>query len=171
MHIVSQLTVSGGGVRLLPGGGFQFHHHQGKAVDKQDHIRAFLRVFNKCPLVGHGEIVGVRVAVVDQIDQGVPLLPILKVADGHAVLQVVRERHVLLQQRTGLEILELVHRLGDGLLRQITVDAPQGGQKRTLVQWGVVVPFHVGAVYVVVAQPLLEKLEDGVFVVGFGEVI
>ena len=66
---------------------------------------------------------------------------------------------------------ELVHRLGDCFFRQAAVDAPQGGQERGLVQRGVIVLVHVGAIYVIVAQPLLEQQEDGVFVVGFGVVV
>ena len=34
VHIIPELTVSGGGVRLLPGGGFQFHDYQRQTVDK-----------------------------------------------------------------------------------------------------------------------------------------
>ena len=96
MYVVSQLAEGFRGVRLLPGGGFELHHHQGQTVDEQHHIRALLRVLHHRPLVGHHKVVIFGVLVVHQIHQGRALLAPLPELHRNAVLQVVGEGDVLL---------------------------------------------------------------------------
>ena len=94
VDVVAELPVGGGGVGFLPGGGFQLHHHQGQAVDKEDDVRPLLRALDDGPLVGDGKIVVTGVLVVRQIDQGGALLAVLEIPHRHAVLEVVGKGHV-----------------------------------------------------------------------------
>ena len=169
VHVVSQLAIGGGGVRLLPGGGLELHHHQGQAVDKQHHVGPLLAVFHHRPLVDGGKAVVLRALVVHQVHQARALLALHHELDRHAVLQIVGKDHVFLQEGAGGKVLELVHRVVQGRLGQSGVDRPQRGQQLILIQGRVVVPLDVRAVGIGVAQGLGKELQDGVFVVGFGE--
>ena len=70
----------------------------------------------------------------DAVHQGGAFLAVRKVFDRHAVLQVVHEYHVLLQQRPALEVLQLVDRLVEGFQGQGGVDPPQAGQQNVLIE-------------------------------------
>ena len=122
MHIVPELSISGGSICLLSGGGFQFHYHQRQSIDKEDHIRALFGIFYDCPLIDHGKIVIGRVFEVNEIDEGRTLLATVKIFHRHTVLQIVHEFHVLLQQRSAVEVFQLVDRLGDGIHGQGRID-------------------------------------------------
>ncbi len=123
IHIVAQLPVGCGCVCLLPGRRFQFHHHQGQAVNEQHYIRALLRVLHDGPLVDNGKIIVGGVAEVDEIDQSGTFFPVYKVFDGHAGLHIVREGHVFLEQGAGLEVFYHVDSLIQRLHGEPRVDA------------------------------------------------
>ena len=169
VHVVAQLPVGSGGVRLLAGGGLELHHHQRQAVDKQHHVGPFLAVFHHRPLVDGGKAVVLRALVVHQIHQPCALLALHHELDRHAVLQIVGKDHVFLQEGAGHKVLELVHRIVQRRLRQGGVHRSQRGQQLILIQGRVVVPLNIRAVGVGIAQVLGKELQDGVFVVGFGE--
>ena len=151
VHIVPELTVSGGGVRFLPGGGFQFHDYQRQTVDKQNHVGPLFGVLYHRPLVGNGEVVVVGIFVVHEIDEGGAFLAVYNILHRHTVLQIVHEYHVLLQQRPALEVFQLIDRLVERVHGQGGVDPPQAGQQDVLVERGAVVPLYVGAVDVGIA--------------------
>ena len=169
MHIVPQLPVSGGGVGLLAGGGFELDDHQGQSVYEQHHVRPLLAVFNHRPLVDGGKAVVLGVPVVDKINQPGALLALHHILHRHAVLQIVGKDHVFLQEGAGLKVFQLVHRVIQRRLGHGRVDSPEGRQQLVLVQGRVVVPLDIRAVGVGVAQGLGKELQDGVFIVGFGE--
>ena len=169
VHIVAQLPVGGGGVGFFPGGGLEFHHHQGQAVYKQHHVGTFLAILNHRPLVDGGKLVTLRVLVVHQIHQAGAFLALHHELHRHTVLQIVSKGHIFLQEGTGLKVFQFVHRVIQRRLWQVGVDGPEGGQQLILVQGRVVVPLDVRAVGIGVAQGLGKELQDGVFVVGFGE--
>ena len=169
VHVVAQLPVGGGGIRLLAGGGLELHHHQRQAVDKQHHVGPLLAVFHHRPLVDDYKAVVLRALVVHQVHQTRALLALHHELDRHAVLQIVGKDHVFLQEGAGGKVFELIHRIVQRRLGQGGVDRPQRGQQLILIQGRVIVPLDVRAVGIGVAQGLGKKLQDGVFVVGFGE--
>ena len=169
VHVVAQLPVGGGGVRLLAGGGLELHHHQRQAVDKQYHVGPLLAVFHHRPLVDDYKAVVLRALVVHQVHQARALLALHHELDRHAVLQIVGKDHVFLQEGAGGEVFELIHRIVQRRLRQGGVHRSQRGQKLILIQGRVVVTLDVRAVGIGVAQGLGKELQDGVFIVGFGE--
>ena len=84
-------------------------------------------------------------------------------------MQIIGEDHVFLQKRTGIEVFQFVYRILQRLLRQIGVDIPESRQQLAFVQRRVIVPLNVRAVGIGIAQGLGEELQDGVFIIGFGE--
>ena len=51
VHIVPDLRIGFRSIGFLTGGRFQLHKHQRQTVDEQQHVRAFLIIFNKRPLI------------------------------------------------------------------------------------------------------------------------
>lgn len=73
-----------------------------------------------------------------------------------------------MDEATGAEVLDAVHRVREGFLREVGVDDGQRGKKRGLVEHVAVIARDVRPVLAGVAH-VLQKGEDAVFVVGFGE--
>lgn len=170
LDVVAQLVVGVLHPRVLLGGAFQLHDHQGQAVEEQNHVRAAgAAVFDVCILVYHIEGVVVRVLVVHQADQGGALLPLGEILHLYAVLEIPRENPVLLHQTAAVKVFQLCHGFLNGLLGQVPVQAHQAVQQHRVQQRaGAVRPVQVGGVDVGVAH-LGEELDDGGFVGGFGE--
>ena len=85
---------------------------------------------------------------------GRTLLAANKVFHRYAVLQIVHECHILLQQRSVFKVFQLIDRLVEGVHGQGGVDPPQAGEENVLIQWGVVVSLYVWAINIAVAHVL-----------------
>ena len=166
MHVVAELPIGCRGVGLLPGRRLQLHHRQRQTVDEEDNVRALLRVLHDCPLIGDGEIIVGRVAEIDQPDQRRTLLSPLNVLDGHAGLQIIREGHVLLEQRARFEVLDLMDGLVQRLQGKPRVDASQRGEQQILIERVMMVPPDLRPVDMDVPQHLGEQLNYCFLVVG-----
>ena len=118
VHIVSELPISRRCVCLFAGRGLQLHHNQRKSIHEENHIRALFRVFNERPLIGDSEFVVVRMFEIHQINERRALLAVLNILHRYAVLQIVHENHVLLQQRTCFKIFQLIQCLTERVIRQ-----------------------------------------------------
>ena len=167
VHVIAQLAVCVGSVGLRPGRGFQLHHHQRQAVDKQDHIRPLLAVLHHCPLIRHDEAVPLRTPKVRQIHQPRTLLSLRDILHRHAVLQIIREDPVLLHQRAGIKGLQPRHRVIQRRLRQPGVQFLKRCRQHLLIQGRAIIPLNVRPINAGVAQRLSEQLQHGFFVVGF----
>ena len=98
------------------------HYDKGKTIDEENDIRAFFGIFDESPLVGNGKVVIGRIFEINKVDEGGAFLAIYKVFYRDTVLQIVGKGHVLLQQRAGRKVLELVDGLVDSIQRQALID-------------------------------------------------
>ena len=169
VHVVAQLPVGVGGIGLLPGGGLELHDHQGHAVDKENHVRALFALLHHRPLVGHGKAVALRVGIVQKIDKLRALLPVDPDLHRDTVLKVVHKHHVSLEQRAGLDVLEPRHRIPQRRLGTPRIDCPEGRPQLVFIERRMIIPLHLGAIDMGIAQGVGKELYNGVFVVGFGE--
>ena len=108
LHVVSNLVVCVFCTHFVLGRTFQFHQNQRQAIDKQNNIRAaVVSIFHEGILIDHIEIVLCCVCVIDQPHHRRPFLAIDRILDRDAVLQIVHKDNILLQQASGIKIIQL----------------------------------------------------------------
>ena len=106
-------------VNLILGRAFQLHEHQRQTVDEQDNIgAAVVAVLDVCKLVDHIEAVVSHRLIIQQVHNRCAFLALDKVSDRDAVLQIVHELHILLQQAASVKTTELANGFVDCIQRQ-----------------------------------------------------
>ena len=85
-------------------------------------------------MIGNREVIVGRVFEVHKIDEGGALLAVCKKLNWDSVLEIVREYHILLEQRSALKVLELIDCLRQSIHWQGFVDSLQRGQQDILIK-------------------------------------
>src|SRR5699024_2732420 len=96
MHIIAELSVGFGSICFLTGRGFQLHQYNWQTIEKQNHIRALIAVFNESPLIGDNKGVFVNIYIINKIDKTGVFLALYKIAYYNAVLDIVHKNGVFL---------------------------------------------------------------------------
>ena len=165
LHIIPDLVVGVFGADLVLGRAFQFHQHQRQSVYKQNDIRApVVAVLDEGKLIDHIEGIAVQVRIVQQIDDGGAFLSFDIVLHRDAILEVIHEGPVLLNEAPALKGPNLGQSFLDCLYGQPFVDPDEavlqnGVQQRA----GIVRPVHVRRIDMGITHAL-EQLYDGLFV-------
>ena len=106
-HIVTELPVRFGSVRFFTGRRFKLDQYNRQAVQKENYIRAFIAIFNKCPLICYNKGVIVGIFVVNKIDDRGVFLTADKKSNRNAVLQIVHKDSIFLHKLPVFKIFEL----------------------------------------------------------------
>ena len=108
LHVIADLAVCVFYARFVLRWAFQLHQHQRKAVDKEDDVRAaIVPIFNERELIDHIKCIQLRMRIVNQPDDGGALLTPNEKLDRNAILQIVCEDGVFLNQAAALEAAQL----------------------------------------------------------------
>ena len=147
-------------IHFILGRAFQLHQHQWQAVDEQDDIgAAVVAVLDVCKLVDHIEAVVRDDLVVDQIYNGIAFLALDKVSDRNAVLQIVHELHVLLQQTACVKISQLINCFRNRIQRQTLIQFHKAVHENSIQQRTGIIPIHIRGIDVGVTH-VLEQFYD-----------
>ena len=160
LHVIADLVVCVLRIDLILGGAFQLHQHQRQAVDKQNNVRAaVVAVFDVCKLIDHIETVLCNILIVDQIHNRIAFLALDKVSDRNAVLQIIHELHVFLQQTACVKIAELADCLVDCVQRQTLIQFHKAVHENSIQQRTGIIPIHIRGIDVGVTH-VLEQFYD-----------
>ena len=118
MHIIPDLRIGFGSIGFLTGGRFQLHQRHRQAVDEQQDIRTFFRVFNIRPLIRHNKGVVVNVRIINKIAKSRAFLALFGITHLYTVLQIIHKHSIFLHQLAVLIICQLVKRVGNGVVRK-----------------------------------------------------
>ena len=133
LHVIADLVVCVFRIDLILGRTFQLHQNQRQSVDEQDNVgAAVVAIFDVCKLVDHIETVVRNDLVVDQVYNGIAFLALDKVSDRNAVLQIVHELHVLLQQTACVKIAELADGFVDCVQRHSLIQFHKAVQQNSV---------------------------------------
>ena len=147
-------------IHFIFGRTFQLHQNQRQSVDEQDNVGAtVVAILDVCKLVNHIETVVRNDLVVDQVYNGIAFLALDKVSDRNAVLQIVHELHVLLQQTACVKIAELADCFIDCVQRQPLIQFHKAVHENSIQQRAGIIPLHVWGVDVGVTH-VLEQFYD-----------
>ena len=170
LHVVPNLVVCVFCTHFVLGRTFQFHQNQRQAIDKQNNIRAaVVSIFHEGILIDHIEIVLCCVCVIDQPHHRRPFLAIDRILDRDAVLQIVHKDNILLQQASGIKIIQFQNRFINRRCREVKVQPHQTIPQNIIQQRAAVIrPVHIGSINMGVAH-ILEQFYDGLFKGIFGK--
>lgn len=96
LHVIAELPVGFGSVRLFPGRRFQLNKHDRQAVQEQNHVRPLAAVFHECPLIGHDKGIIGRIVVIRQVDNVGTEFALVAVLYGNSILQIVHKHGISL---------------------------------------------------------------------------
>ena len=80
-------------------------------------------------------------------------------------MEVVHKDHVLLQERSGFKVLELIDCLRQSIHWQVFVDSLQRGQQDILIKRRVIIALHIRSIDIGISKLLIEKLQDGILII------
>ena len=80
-------------------------------------------------------------------------------------MEVVHKDHVLLQERSGFKVLELIDCLRQSIHWQVFVDSLQRGQQDILIKRRVIIALHIRSIDIGISKILIEKLQDGILII------
>ena len=144
MHIITELPVRFGSVRIFTRWRFQFYKYNRQAVQKENYIRSFVAVFNKCPLISNDKGVIVGIFVVNEIDDRGAFLTVNKISDRNTVLQIVHKNSIFLHKLSVFNIFKFGNTegvnpkgalIGPGGARVRAVMENLGPEKIDIVDW------------------------------------
>ena len=170
LHVVPNLVVCVFCAHFVLGRTFQFHQNQRQAIDKQNNIRAaVVSIFHEGILVYHIEIIFVCIYVINQLYYRRPFLTLDCIFDSDAVLQIVHKNNILLQQASGIEIIQFQNRFINRRCREVTVQPHQTIPQNIVQQRAAVIrPVHIGSINVGVPH-IFKQLYDCLFKGIFGK--
>ena len=116
-------------------------------------------------MIRNCELVTGRIFEVYKVNKGRAFFTLVIVFYRDSVLEVVHKDHVLLQERSGFKVLELIDCLRQGIHRQTLVNPLQGRQQNILVERRVVIALHVRSIDIGISKILIEKLQDGILII------
>ena len=126
LHIVPNLVVCVFCTHFVLGRTFQFHQNQRQTIDKQNNIRtAVVSIFHEGILVYHIEIIFVCICIINQLYYRRPFFTLDCVFDRDTVLQIVHKNNILLQQASGIKIIQFQNRFINRRCREVTVQPHQ----------------------------------------------
>ena len=80
-------------------------------------------------------------------------------------MEVVHKDHVLLQERSGFKVLELVDCLRQSIHWQALIDSLQRGQQDILIKRRVIIALHLRSIDIGISKLIIEKLQDGILII------
>lgn len=104
LHVIAELPVGFGSVRLFPGRRFQLNKHDRQTVQEQNHVRPLAAVFHECPLIGHNKGIIVRIIVIRQVDNIGTHFALVAVLYGNSVLKIVHKHGIPLYKLSIINI-------------------------------------------------------------------
>ena len=116
-------------------------------------------------MIRNCELVTGRIFEVYKVNKGRAFFTLVIVFYRDSVLEVVHKDHVLLQERSGFKVLELIDCLRQSIHWQVFVDSLQRGQQDILIKRRVVIALHVRSIDIGISKILIEKLQDGILII------
>ncbi len=164
LHIVADLMEGILCPHLILRRTLQLHQNKRQAIDEQNDVRtAVISIFKISKLINHIERVVSFVHVIDQTNNRRLLLSLHKELYRDAILQVIHEGNVFLQETSRVEIPKLSQCLIDRFHRQPTINTHKTVSQLSIQQRTAVVPIQIRRVEVIIAH-IFEQFYDGLFV-------
>ena len=123
LHVVAKLKIRLRGIRLFARWTLKFEYDKGYSVDERNDIRTLFRVFDVCPLIYYVEVVVLRIAVINEVNDVVTFLFAIKITNLNAILKVIHEGFVSVLKRIALDIRDLQYGFLNRGLWHTLVDA------------------------------------------------
>ena len=147
LHVIPDLIKCILSSHFIFGRTFQLHQDQRQTIYKENNIRsAVITVLKECELVHHIECIVFYFAVIYQANDRTAFLAFNEVFNSNAILQIIHENTVLLDQTAGIKVLQFGNCLINSITSKPLVNPYQTISEHRIKQRTCIIPVHIRSI-------------------------